>query len=74
MANYCSFLRLLPYIGKSAVDLTKSHILPTKNWVAAQSVPGADGKSVGATEANRLLAVKCALKAVQTPFTITSIK
>ena len=74
VANYCSFLRLLQFIGKSQVDLTKSHILPTKKWVAAQSVPGADGKSVGATEANRLLAVKCALKAVQSPFTITTIK
>lgn len=74
VANYCSFLRLLPFMGLSQPDLTKSRILPTKTWIAAQSVPGADNNAVGVTEANRLLAVKCALKAVQAPYAITKIQ
>lgn len=73
VANYCSFLKLLPYIGIGQVDLYKSRILPTKAWIAAQKVPGADGKSVGATEENRQLAAKCALKAVQEPWSVSSI-
>lgn len=74
VANYCSFLKLLPYIGNYSADLTRSKILPTSIWIAQQNVPGADNASVGATEENRLLAVKCAVKAVQAPFTISTVQ
>ena len=74
VANYCSFLKLLPFIGNYSADLTRSRILPTAAWIASQNVPGADNLSVGVTEANRLLAVKCAVKAVQAPFTISTVQ
>ena len=74
VANYCSFLRLLPYMGLQQVDLTRSRIMPTAAWIASQSVPGADGQSIGVTEDNRLLAVKCALKAVQSPYAISAVQ
>ena len=72
VANYCSFLRLLPYMGLSQPNLNQV-LLPTAAWVAAQSVPGADGQSVGATQENWSLAVRCAQMAVQNPLTITNI-
>jgi hypothetical protein len=74
VANYCSFLKLLPFIGNYSADLTRSRILPTAAWIASQNVPGADNQSVGVTEENRLLAVKCAVKAVQAPFTISTVQ
>ena len=74
VANYCSFLKLLPFIGNYSADLTRSRILPTAAWIASQNVPGADNLSVGVTEENRLLAVKCAVKAVQAPFTISTVQ
>ena len=37
-------------------------------------IPGADNLFVGVTEENRLLAVKCAVKAVQAPFTISTVQ
>ena len=73
VANYCSFLRLLPYMGLSQPNLTKV-LLPTDAWITAQDVPGRNAPSVGATKTNWSLAVKCALKAVQAPFAITTIK
>lgn len=72
VANYCSFLRLLPYMGLGQPNLNQV-LLPTASWVAAQSVPGADGHSVGATKENWSLAVRCAQMAVQNPLTITNI-
>ena len=77
VANYCSFLRLLPYMGLSQPKLNKEDLLPTAAWVAAQSVPGADGQSVGATQENWSenwsLAARCAQMAVQNPFAVTNI-
>ena len=73
VANYCSFLRLLPYMGLSSVNLTNSHILPTGSWVASQNVPNQQGIPSEVTEANRLLAVKCAEMAVQNSNTISII-
>ncbi len=73
VANYCSFLRLLRYMGLGQPNLTKV-LLPTDAWIAAQNVPGRNAPAVGVTKANWSLAVMCALKAVETPFTITSIK
>ena len=76
VANYCSFLRLLPYMGLSQPNLSQGDLLPTAAWVAAQGAPGADGQSVGAVQENwsenRSLAVRCAQMAVQNPFDISN--
>ena len=71
VANYCSFLKLLPYIGAEKVDLLQSRILPTDEWIAAQKIPGSNGPSVGVTEENRLLAVRCAMLAIEAPDSIS---
>lgn len=73
VANYCSFLRLLPYMGLGQPNLTKV-LLPTDAWIAAQDVPDRNAPSVGVTKANWSLAVKCALKAVQAPYVISDIR
>ena len=77
VANYCSFLRLLPYMGLPQVGLDRSCLYPTTAWVSSQKIPGKDGSSVGAAgdnaEKNKLLAAKCAEAAVQKPYEITII-
>ena len=77
VANYCSFLRLLPYMGLPSVGLDRSCLYPTTAWVSSQKIPGNDGSSVGVAgenaEKNKLLAAKCAEAAVLKPYEITII-
>ena len=80
VANYCSFLSLLPHMGLSQVNLYDSALFPTNSWVNSQSVPGKHGNSVGVNyqpnnklEPNKKLAADCARAAILKPYEITSI-
>ena len=68
---YVTFLKVCEWIGYKEIGVLGSVVLPTAEWVSAQSIPGQNGSSVGATAANKLIAAKCAIAAIKNPYTIT---
>ena len=70
---YVTFLKVCEWIGYKEIGVLGSQILPNTSWVTGQNIPGKNwgGSAVGATEANRLIAAKCAIAAIKNPYQIT---
>ena len=68
---YANFLKICELIGQKKVGLYGSAIRPTQEWSEAQDIPQPHGTSVGVSDANCLIAVKCAVAAMKFPFVVT---
>lgn len=68
--SYAAAVKILDatgYIG----GIVGNGIRPTAAWIASKNVVGQNGSSVGVTDANCILAQKCAIWAVKKPYEIT---
>ena len=70
---YLWFLKVCEFIGQTRKGIVGSQIRPDDTWVGAsgQNIPLPHGNCVGVSDANCLLAMKCAIAAYKKPFEIT---
>ncbi len=71
VAAYANFLKLCELMGRKKTGVYGSQLRPTEEWTGGQSTPQRHGESVGVSDANCLLAAKCAVAAIKNPFEIT---
>jgi hypothetical protein len=70
---YASALAFLDLFGFGYKGINGSSFRPTQSWIDACGMDGqSNGSSVGVTDANVILAKKCATIAVNNPFVITN--
>ena len=76
-SNYVTVLKLLELAGLNCYGVLGEQTRPDAAWLAAHVIPGQNGSPVGLglsdTEANVLLAQKCAVSAVKDPFAVTDV-
>ncbi len=68
---YACALQLMVETGRTQKGILGSRFRPTDEWIHALNVIGQQGTSAGVTDANCLLAQKCAVWAVKKPFALT---
>ena len=71
VAAYANFLKLCELLDRKKTGVYGSQLRPTQEWTLAQSTPQRHGDSVGVSDANCLMAAKCAVAAIKNPFEIT---
>ena len=70
---YVAAMYILNITGKGNRGIYASLLRPTQTWVTAHAIPQQNGNSVGVTDANCVLAQKCASFAIRKPLVITDI-
>ena len=71
-AAYVIFAKVCEWLGKPYKGFLGSQIVPTSAWATAQTCKSwMHGDPEGATAANCLIAAKCAIAAIKTPFSKT---
>lgn len=73
LTSYVTALKLLELCGENDVSVMGETIRPDQTWVTAISSPGQNGQSTGVTDANCLIAQKCAVAAIKFPETVSTI-
>lgn len=68
---YANALKLMELVGRKKTGVYGSQIRPKQAWTEAQGSPQQHGTSVGVSDANCLLAAKCAAAAIKKPFEVT---
>ena len=69
---YANFLKICELIGQKKIGIYGSKIRPTDEWDDEQNIPMQHGNSVGVTDANCILAAKCAIAAIKKPLEVTN--
>lgn len=73
LSSYVTALTLLDLCGVRYKGIMGDTMRPTAEWVTSHNIPGQNGQSTGVTDANCLLAQKCAVWALKKPLETTSI-
>ena len=68
---YAAALKIMELAGCADKGIMGSKVRPTDAWIKEVNVITPQGSSAGVTDANCLLAQKCAVKAVQHPYEIS---
>lgn len=73
LSSYVTALKIMELCGIKNKGILGDKIRPTAEWVSRHNIPGQNGTSTGVTDANCLLAQKCAIAAIKKPFETSSI-
>ena len=72
IAAYTNCLKICELLGKKTIGIYGSKIRPTDEWIRVQNIPMIHGASTGISDANCLLAAKCAVAAIKKPLEVTN--
>lgn len=70
--SYAAAIKILDIMGYGNTGIVGNKIRPTQAWITNLNVEGQNGLPVGVTDANCILAQKCAIWANKKPFEITT--
>ena len=72
ISAYAAALTFMSIMGMSDKGVMANKIRPTETWVTNMNVPESHGTAVGVTDANCILAQKCAVASIKKPYEITT--
>ena len=74
VAAYANFLEIVKLSGNDCRSIIGEQTRPDAAWISGQNIPGQHGSSVGVSDANCLLAQKCAVMASKFPMEVSTIR
>ena len=73
LSSYVTALKLMELCGYEYIGIMGNNLRPTAAWVSERNIPGQNGTCTGVTNANCLLAQKCAVAAIKKPLAVSTI-
>lgn len=73
IAAYTFILAILDIYGFKEYSINGETTRVTSDWTQGKNIPSPHGDPVGSTDANCLLAQKCAIMAIKNPFEVTDM-
>lgn len=74
VAAYANFLEIVKLSGSDFRSIIGEQTRPDSTWISGQAIPGTHGSPVGVSDANCLIAQKCAIMASKFPMEVSTIR
>lgn len=74
LAAYANFLEIVKLADNERRSVIGEQTRPDSTWISGQAIPGTHGSPVGVSDANCLLAQKCAVMASKFPMEVSTIR
>ena len=74
VAAYANFLEIVKQSGNDYRSIFGEQTRTNSTWISGQNIPGQHGSPVGVTDANCLIAQKCAIMASKFPMEVSTIR